>query len=167
MAFSIPRFSTFTAISLNYSKYPCNSPHPSIRLAQFRKNTSSGCRYGSLCCYAAAKQQKGGAPASTKKKKKPSNKSNTKRGIEDDFEIEKSGGGVEVLESPSESDQSLYSALPLPKPPAGFVLDDQGRVLMASNKRIATIVSFAFFFPSTFVFITVLLFCFAFNHVFC
>ncbi|KAL8477372.1 hypothetical protein ACS0TY_029611 [Phlomoides rotata] len=37
---------------------------------------------------------------------------------------------VGVLESPSESDESLYSALPLPKPPADFVLDDQGRVLM-------------------------------------
>lgn len=29
---------------------------------------------------------------------------------------------------------------PLPKPPVGFVLNDQGRILMASNKRIATIV---------------------------
>ena len=31
---------------------------------------------------------------------------------------------------------------PLPKPPAGFIVDDLGRVLMISNKRIATIVSF-------------------------
>lgn len=66
--------------------------------------------------------------------------------MEDDFEIEKSGSGVEVLESPSQSAQSPYSALPLPKPPAGFVLDEQGRVVMASNKRIATIVSFYFYF---------------------
>ncbi|KAL8477374.1 hypothetical protein ACS0TY_029613 [Phlomoides rotata] len=29
-----------------------------------------------------------------------------------------------------ESDESLYSALPLPKPPADFVIDDQGRALM-------------------------------------
>ncbi|KAL8508626.1 hypothetical protein ACS0TY_019031 [Phlomoides rotata] len=144
MAISIPRFSTFTVISLNSSKYPCISPHTSLSFAQFRRNS---CRYGSLCCYAAAKQQKGGAPAPTKKKKKPSNKSNPKRGIENDFEIEKSGGGVEVLESPSESDESLYSALPLPKPPAGFVLDDQGKVLMASNKRIATIVDSTNNFP--------------------
>lgn len=158
MAFSTPRFSTFTAISLNSSKYACNSPRPSIGFAQFRKYTSFGCRYSSLCCYAAAKQQKGGAPP---KKKKPSNKSNTKKGIENDFEIEKSGGGVEVLESPSQSDESPYSALPLPKPPAGFVLDDEGRVLMASNKRIATIVSFNFLF-STLLFIIVLSFCFAF-----
>ncbi|KAK1287360.1 hypothetical protein QJS10_CPB19g00154 [Acorus calamus] len=48
---------------------------------------------------------------------------------------------VEVLddgEPPSRGGSQLYS--PLPKPPAGFVLDGHGRVLMASNKRIATIV---------------------------
>ncbi|KAJ6839826.1 uncharacterized protein M6B38_311700 [Iris pallida] len=33
-----------------------------------------------------------------------------------------------------------YHPSPLPKPPAGFVLDGHGRVLMASSKRIATIV---------------------------
>uniref|UniRef100_A0A2P2KTN9 Uncharacterized protein LOC101314992 isoform X2 n=1 Tax=Rhizophora mucronata TaxID=61149 RepID=A0A2P2KTN9_RHIMU len=31
-------------------------------------------------------------------------------------------------------------SMPLPKPPAGFVVDDTGRVLMASTKRIAAIV---------------------------
>lgn len=36
-----------------------------------------------------------------------------------------------------------YHPPPLPKPPAGFVVDDTGRVLMASNKRIATIVDSA------------------------
>lgn len=33
---------------------------------------------------------------------------------------------------------------PLPKPPAGFVVDESGRVLMASDKRIVTIVSDSF-----------------------
>ncbi|XVF58850.1 hypothetical protein PTKIN_Ptkin07bG0099000 [Pterospermum kingtungense] len=33
-----------------------------------------------------------------------------------------------------------YHPPPLPKPPAGFVVDDTGRVLMASNKRLVTIV---------------------------
>lgn len=37
-----------------------------------------------------------------------------------------------------------YHPPPLPKPPAGFVVDDTGRVLMASNKRLVTIVSFSF-----------------------
>ncbi|KAG8383904.1 hypothetical protein BUALT_Bualt04G0062600 [Buddleja alternifolia] len=134
MAFSIPRLSsTLAIISPNISN---NILPPFVNFPQFSKTyTSFGCRTrnGLLCCYAAPKQQqKSGA---TKKKKKPSSKSNRKNLIEDDdFEIEKSGGGVEVLESPSQ-----YAALPLPKPPAGFVLDEQGRVLMASNKRIATI----------------------------
>ncbi|XP_048232567.1 uncharacterized protein LOC107261546 [Ricinus communis] len=35
---------------------------------------------------------------------------------------------------------SYYPTMPLPKPPAGFVVDENGKVLMASNKRIATIV---------------------------
>ncbi|GAY48196.1 hypothetical protein CUMW_109960 [Citrus unshiu] len=42
---------------------------------------------------------------------------------------------VEIL-----NDDENYPPTPLPKPPAGFVVDDTGRVLMASDKRIATIV---------------------------
>ncbi|KAI3451624.1 hypothetical protein Pfo_008289 [Paulownia fortunei] len=148
MAFSIPRFPTFATISSHASKNSSNLLQPFISFPRFSKrNTSFGCRYGLLCCYAAAKQQKSGAPPATKKKKNPSSKNNSKRLTEDDFEIEKSGSGVEVLESPSQSAQSPYTALPLPKPPAGFVLDEQGRVLMASNKRIATIVDSTNNFP--------------------
>ncbi|KAL2504696.1 hypothetical protein Adt_20317 [Abeliophyllum distichum] len=104
--------------------------------------------FGLLCCYAAAKQRRGdggGSPPATRKKKKPNNKSSGKSIIEDDFEIKKSG--FEVLQSPSPSEELPYQPLPLPKPPAGFVLDDQGRVLMASNKRIATIVDSTNNFP--------------------
>ncbi|KAK6125557.1 hypothetical protein DH2020_040698 [Rehmannia glutinosa] len=152
MAFSTPRFSTFATVSPCTWKIPSNIQQPFISFPQSSKrNTSFGCRYGLLCCYAAAKQQKSGAPPATKKKKKPSSKNNSKRVIQDDFEIEKSvsggGGEVEVLESPSQSAHSPYSALPLPKPPAGFVLDEQGKVLMASNKRIATILFIASFGP--------------------
>lgn len=46
-----------------------------------------------------------------------------------------------------ESSHQSYQPLPLPKPPAGFVLDDHGRVLMASTKRIATIVDPTNSFP--------------------
>lgn len=51
---------------------------------------------------------------------------------------------VEIL-----NDDENYPPTPLPKPPAGFVVDDTGRVLMASDKRIATIVSS--FFNSLFL----------------
>ncbi|KAH6769403.1 BTB/POZ domain protein TNFAIP protein [Perilla frutescens var. frutescens] len=149
MSFSIPKFHTFTTISPNYSRISSNLLHLSISTPQFSKrNANFGCRYGLLSCYAAAKQHKSGGaappPTTTKKKKKPTNKSSSKRLVGDDFEIEKSGGGVEVMESPSES-ESPYSALP--PPPAGFVLDEQGRVLLASNKRIATIVDSINNFP--------------------
>ncbi|RVW55077.1 hypothetical protein CK203_067117 [Vitis vinifera] len=42
--------------------------------------------------------------------------------------------------SGSESNSVPYQPLRLPKPPAGFILDDHGRVVMVSPKRIATIV---------------------------
>ncbi|GER49677.1 hypothetical protein STAS_26933 [Striga asiatica] len=140
MAFSMPRFFTFPAI------YPPTSKLPSIFRQSFvsyptssKINSSFGCRYTLLCCYAAAKQQKsGGAPPAKKKKQKKS--SSRKNNIEEDYEIQKSvsgggrGGAVEVRESPSRSE------LPMPNPPAGFVFDEHGNVLMASNKRITTIV---------------------------
>ena len=48
--------------------------------------------------------------------------------------------------SGSESNSVPYQPLRLPKPPAGFILDDHGRVVMVSPKRIATIVSPFYFF---------------------
>lgn len=39
------------------------------------------------------------------------------------------------------------TAAPLPKPPAGFVLDPEGKVLMVSNKRLVSIVSASFIIP--------------------
>ncbi|XP_060185000.1 uncharacterized protein LOC132614548 [Lycium barbarum] len=90
----------------------------------------------SLSCF-AAKQQTGPVKKrtspNTKKKKKPSN-----------FEGEIQ---VEVEEKGIQQSSESYHPLPLPKPPAGFVLDDQGRVLIASNKRIATIVDSTNNFP--------------------
>lgn len=38
-------------------------------------------------------------------------------------------------------DDDDVAAAPLPKPPAGFVLDPEGKVLMVSNKRLVSIVS--------------------------
>lgn len=47
---------------------------------------------------------------------------------------------IDGHESPGEVG-SRYRPSALPKPPAGFVLDSHGRVLVASSKRIATIVN--------------------------
>ncbi|XP_057769094.1 uncharacterized protein LOC130989172 [Salvia miltiorrhiza] len=153
MSFSIPKFPTSAATSPNTLRISTIFPRLSVGFPQFSTtNANFACTHGLLRCYAAAKQQKSGGappPTTTKKKRNPSSKSSSKKLVGDGFEIEKSGGGggVEVMESPSESAQSPYSALPLPNPPAGFVLDEQGRVLMASNKRIATIVDSTNNFP--------------------
>ncbi|XP_022750888.1 uncharacterized protein LOC111299737 isoform X2 [Durio zibethinus] len=48
-----------------------------------------------------------------------------------------------AFSSTTTSRSLIYHPPSLPKPPAGFVVDDNGRVLMASNKRIATIVDSA------------------------
>lgn len=57
--------------------------------------------------------------------------------MEDDSASADVGSSISGSDSPSLG----YYATPMPKPPAGFVVDDHGKVLMASNKRITTIVS--------------------------
>ncbi|CAH9070307.1 unnamed protein product [Cuscuta europaea] len=86
---------------------------------------------------AAAKQQTGPVKKrtnlKTKKKRSPSSSSIVDADeIYEDFELEPNNGAP----PPSEG----YHPLPLPKPPAGFVLDEEGRVLMVSEKRLVTIV---------------------------
>lgn len=118
-------------------------------------------------CYATAKSQTGpvkkrssssstASPNTSKKKKK-----RTKGGSGDnlnlrDVEIVKDDSGladvqVDVVDDDGDSDDDFFSdsdsrktsthpTMPLPKPPAGFVVDDSGRVLLASTKRIVTMV---------------------------
>ncbi|ONK73117.1 uncharacterized protein A4U43_C04F27430 [Asparagus officinalis] len=69
-------------------------------------------------------------PSPSKKKRPPPPKPTISRNNEDGDDDD------------GEGSQSSYPS-PLPKPPAGFVLDPHGRVLMASSKRIATIVDAA------------------------
>lgn len=83
------------------------------------------------------------------KKRSPSHTTTNKK------KKRKGGGGgdskdmsfseVEIVDdfgAGSSDSRSLgYHPTPLPKPPAGFVVDDHGKVLMASSKRVASIVS--------------------------
>ncbi|TXG60283.1 hypothetical protein EZV62_014856 [Acer yangbiense] len=91
-------------------------------------------------CLAAAKSQTGPVKKTNNRKKKKKVKNDVEI-VDDDVEIVVD----EAIES-SDSGSFGYQPTPLPKPPAGFVVDDTGRVLMASNKRIATIVSSFFHF---------------------
>lgn len=80
------------------------------------------------------------SPSSTASKKKKKKSVNVEiEGGFDEIDEESSSGSYTQSQS--------YQPLPLPKPPAGFVLDNQGRVLMASSKRIATIVDSTNNFP--------------------
>ncbi|XAR51069.1 hypothetical protein NMG60_11005598 [Bertholletia excelsa] len=58
-----------------------------------------------------------------------------------DFDIEDEG------DEDKRSSQRHQQPLSLPKPPAGFIVDEQGRVLMVSDKRVATIVDSTNNFP--------------------
>ncbi|KAH0464745.1 hypothetical protein IEQ34_004848 [Dendrobium chrysotoxum] len=81
------------------------------------------------CIFAAKQQQEAD---------KPMKKKSGKRKAPEKFHVD----GVDVafeFEAPAAGQRSSHLS-PLPKPPAGFVLDDHGRVLLASNKRITTIV---------------------------
>ncbi|KMT14030.1 hypothetical protein BVRB_4g078590 [Beta vulgaris subsp. vulgaris] len=90
----------------------------------------------SIVC-AAAKQQSG----STKKRKKkaPPPPVSKDLSLEDLDFLEERESEVENVGGKSKR-SDVYVPLPMPKPPAGFVVDDQGRVLMVAPRRIATIV---------------------------
>lgn len=75
-------------------------------------------------------KKKRSSSASNKKKKKSNNAAAGLGGQNSREGYDKNG----------DASSSLTTPLVLPKPPAGFVVDDDGMVLMASSKRIATIV---------------------------
>ncbi|KAJ6917706.1 hypothetical protein NC652_019897 [Populus alba x Populus x berolinensis] len=116
-------------------------------------------------CHATAKSQTGPvkkrsssssttSPNTNKKKKRRSKGGSGDNLNLRDVEIVKDDGGladVQVDDDDDDIDDSFYSDsvsrkvsthpnMPLPKPPAGFVVDDSGRVLLASTKRIVTMV---------------------------
>ncbi|XP_010437759.1 PREDICTED: uncharacterized protein LOC104721469 [Camelina sativa] len=83
----------------------------------------------------------GNSNSSTNKKRKKKGK--TAKPV-DDWELRDADGLEEDDDSDySSSSRSLatFNSPPtIPKPPAGFVIDETGRVLMASKKRIATVI---------------------------
>ncbi|KDP44670.1 hypothetical protein JCGZ_19485 [Jatropha curcas] len=79
--------------------------------------------------------------ASTGKKKKKKGKSDAPNHLRD-VQIIKADDNIDNDSYSYSNSRSLpyHPNTPLPKAPAGFVVDETGRVLMASNKRIATLV---------------------------
>ncbi|XP_044498436.1 uncharacterized protein LOC123220321 isoform X2 [Mangifera indica] len=109
--------------STHFHKQPFLSFPLSLSRSVANQNLSS------LCL--AAKSQTGPV-----KKHSPNNKKKTKDRNKNSID-ELSLSDVEIV---ADNDYKNEPLEPLPKPPAGFVVDESGRVLVASNKRIATIV---------------------------
>ncbi|XP_010447236.1 PREDICTED: uncharacterized protein LOC109124553 [Camelina sativa] len=80
----------------------------------------------------------GNSNSSTNKKRKKKGK--TAKPV-DDWELRDADGFEEDDDSSSSRSLATFNSPPtIPKPPAGFVIDETGRVLMASKKRIATVI---------------------------
>nr|XP_011468271.1 PREDICTED: uncharacterized protein LOC101314992 isoform X2 [Fragaria vesca subsp. vesca] len=95
-----------------------------------------------ISCCAAAKPHTGPV---NKNRSPPSPANNKTKGKKKRKGKDVSISKVEIVDDDfggedSDSRSLSYNPTPLPKPPAGFVVDDHGRVLMASSKRIASIV---------------------------
>uniref|UniRef100_A0A803L4U1 Uncharacterized protein n=1 Tax=Chenopodium quinoa TaxID=63459 RepID=A0A803L4U1_CHEQI len=131
---------------LSIPKTPFSQPHKTIPLSlssicisNLKPFSSNPQKLLQPIVCAAAKQQSGSSVKSSKKRKKkgPSPPPVSEELSLDDFDVLDEEEG----ENGGNSKRSdVYIPLPLPKPPAGFVIDDQGRVLMVAPRRIATIV---------------------------
>lgn len=142
--------STTTAPPLSHTYLSLRRrPSNSVHFLNFSPSTLPPC----LC--RASNSQPGPLPkqsssTASKKRKKKGGKGDSKGfnpsdiEIVDDFSVDVAGPSS----STSDSGYLSYHPTTLPNPPAGFVLDDHGKVLMASNKRIATMVRFLFPVPS-------------------
>ncbi|XP_043690066.1 uncharacterized protein LOC122640864 [Telopea speciosissima] len=123
---------TNSSLNLKYSFSPFTSLRISISICDSDSCNSTKSRVKQC---RAAKQQTG---SSVKKRQRlpPKKKAGAPKTVVVEDEVDAGDDDSADLGTPSQS----YQPLPLPKPPAGFVLDDHGKVLMASSKRIATIV---------------------------
>jgi hypothetical protein len=111
-----PRFSSFSIRSSRLQPIICSSSN-----VQPKKHSSSS----------STKNKNKNLTNNDKKKKKKNN--NYKSNVE-----------ISDSNSTSTSKSSLppHVPTPLPKPPAGFIVDDTGKLLSSSNDQLATLVSF-------------------------
>ncbi|XP_022157760.1 uncharacterized protein LOC111024390 isoform X2 [Momordica charantia] len=144
LSISIPSLSDSTAAPSLFHTFSSLKWRPSPSNSIHFLNPSSPTLRPCLC--RAANSQPGPLPkqssSAAPKKRKKKGKGDTKVFNPSDLEAVEDFSVDEAGPSSSSSDSSYLSYHPttLPKPPAGFVLDDHGKVLMASTKRIATMV---------------------------
>lgn len=147
---------TSSFIASTSSTTPLINPNNNIR---FNQNPSRKTKPNTLTCFAAkqtgppVKKQQQRRSNNNNKSKPPVKNNNNKNGfnkgfgVNDDFEDENDFEEEQVGGRKSSKGKVRYQPLPLPKPPAGFLVDDQGRVVAVSDRRIATIVDPANNFP--------------------
>ncbi|KAG6526094.1 uncharacterized protein LOC122047358 [Zingiber officinale] len=119
-------YSCYLTLARPLSTPPCFA----IRQVSTRdSNPASGCSRCFVPCCATNQQQQ--------RQSRPAKKKTGRRKAPGRMPPDESGDSVEVVPEP----ENVWSRpSPLPKPPAGFVLDEHGRVLLASSKRITTII---------------------------
>ncbi|XP_009122015.1 uncharacterized protein LOC103846741 [Brassica rapa] len=140
MAFSFSLTSPSPSSTLSYSNtHQFPNPSSSFPVSLSVSSPSNTRRHLRLSITSAlnpqTKKASTGSGGTNKKRKKKGKSSNLK----ENWEVREADDVLE--EDYDDDDGSLANSPPtIPKPPAGFVIDETGRVLMASKKRIATVV---------------------------
>jgi len=99
-------------------------------------------RFQPIISSASNVQPKKHSPSSSTRNKNPNNNNNNNNDKKKKNHNKSNG---EIGDSNSISNSSLPQIpTPLPKPPAGFIVDDTGKLLTSSMDRLATLVSFEF-----------------------
>ncbi|XP_042493984.1 uncharacterized protein LOC122073457 [Macadamia integrifolia] len=130
-----------SSLNLNHSFSPFTSLRTSISICGSDSSNSTKTSFGVEQCRAVKKQS--GSSVKKRQRTPPKKKGGAPTTVVGEDEANVVDDDAADLGPLSQS----YHPLPLPKPPAGFVLDDHGKVLMASTKRIATIVDSVNNFP--------------------
>jgi hypothetical protein len=127
-----------TRLQFSFPNSKLNQP----RFSSFSIRTS---RFQPIFCSSSNVQPKKHSPSSSTKNK---NKNLTNNNNNDKKKKKNNNKKSNVEISDSNSTSTSKSSLPphvptpLPKPPAGFIVDDTGKLLSSSNDQLATLVSF-------------------------
>ncbi|WZZ23967.1 hypothetical protein YC2023_007368 [Brassica napus] len=141
MAFSFSLTSPSPSSTLSYSNiHQFPNPSSSFPVSLSVSSPSNTRRHLRLSISSAlnpqTKKASTGSGGTNKKRKKKGKSSN----LEENWKLREADAVLEE-DYDNDDDGSLANSPPtIPKPPAGFVIDETGRVLMASKKRIATVV---------------------------
>ncbi|KAL9235000.1 hypothetical protein vseg_009806 [Gypsophila vaccaria] len=153
MALTISSSSSSALVHQTFQLKPSQNPQNTLKFPTFSSKIRACYLHHKklppkIRAFAAAKQQSGSSSSSSSSVK-PNNKKRKKKsapvvsdgfGVESLDLLEENSGGGGGGGGNGRREGGGYVPLPLPKPPAGFVVDDHGRVLMVAPTRLATIV---------------------------